>query len=68
MPYLAVGALNVKRNKHRLAAGFQGQTCSMYKVPKHPLGAVGAVEPKLVVKKLKLCLERECEAVYHHPL
>ena len=68
MPYPFIGTLNVERKKDRLAVSLQGQTCCMYEVPKGPLGAVGVVEPKLVVRKLELCLEKEGETVYHNLL
>ena len=67
MPNPVVGTLNVERKKDRLAASLQGQTCCMNEVPEGPLGAAGAAESKLVVRKLELCLEEEGEGVYHNP-
>ena len=40
----------------------------MDKVPEGPLGAAGAVEPKLLVGKLETSLKRERKAIYNYPL
>ena len=68
MPYLAICTLDVEGQKHHLAAGPQGGTCRMDKVPKGPLSAAGAAEPKLLVRKLEPCLKGKSESVYHNPL